>query len=74
MRGTKAIAATARKAGPAGRHGNSVGAYICTDLACPLHLRGKGDAGRQLEETLTLAEKIERTQSNLSAFLHRVSA
>ena len=63
---------TARKAGPAGRQGNSVGAYICTDLACSLHLRGKKDAGRQLEETLTLAEKVQRTRTNLAAFLQQV--
>jgi hypothetical protein len=64
---------TARKAGPAGRQGNSVGAYICTDLACSLHLRGKGDGGRQLEETLPLGEKIDRTRANLAAFLRQVA-
>ncbi|GAB3347195.1 FBP domain-containing protein [Micromonospora halotolerans] len=63
---------TARKAGPAGRAGNSVGSYLCTDLACSLYLRGKKNAGRRLDESLTLAEKIDRTTANLAAFLQRV--
>ncbi|MEN3608466.1 FBP domain-containing protein [Plantactinospora sp. ZYX-F-223] len=63
---------TARKAGREGRQGNSVGAYLCTDLACSLYLRGKKDAGRRLDETITLPEKIERTTASLAAFLDRV--
>jgi hypothetical protein len=63
---------TARKAGRSGRQGDSVGVYICTDLACSLYLRGKRDAGRRLDETITMAEKIERTTASLAAFLHRV--
>ncbi|MEV4759264.1 FBP domain-containing protein [Micromonospora sp. NPDC049559] len=63
---------TARKAGRSGRQGDSVGAYLCTDLACSLYLRGKKDAGRRLDETITLAEKIERTDAALAAFLRRV--
>lgn len=65
---------TARKAGPAGRPGNSVGTYICTDLACSLYLRGKkktGASGR-LEESLTLDEQIERTKGHLSGFLDKL--
>ncbi len=63
---------TARKAGPQGRQGDSVGAYLCSDLACSLHLRGKGDAGRGLEETLTVEEKVDRMTRALSAFLGQV--
>ncbi|WP_436657952.1 FBP domain-containing protein [Micromonospora sp. URMC 103] len=63
---------TARKAGRQGRQGNSVGAYICTDLACSLYLRGRKDAGRRLDETLTVAEKVDRTTANLAAFLRKV--
>ena len=50
----------APKAGRAGQQGNSVGAYICSDLACSLYVRGKKDAGAgaRLHETLTLEEKI----------------
>ncbi|PBC59841.1 hypothetical protein BKI49_33080 [Streptomyces sp. Tue6028] len=66
---------TARKAGAAGREGNSVGVYICTDLACSLYVRGKRlpPSGTRLEETLTVAEQIARTVHNLSAFLDRVT-
>ncbi|MCF0096024.1 FBP domain-containing protein [Micromonospora sp. NPDC049114] len=65
---------TARKAGRDGRQGNSVGAYVCSDLACSLYLRGKKrDAGRRIEETITLAEKIDRTTGHLTAFLRRVT-
>lgn len=65
---------TARKAGKTGQQGNSVGAYICTDLACSLYLRGKKEAGPggRLHESLGLAEKIERTTANLTGFLDRV--
>lgn len=63
---------TARKAGPDGRQGDSVGAYICTDLACSLYLRGKKDGGRRINETISLAEKIERATANLAGFLRKV--
>ncbi|KUO06443.1 FBP domain-containing protein [Streptomyces caeruleatus] len=65
---------TARKAGPAGREGNSVGLYMCTDLACSLYLRGKKvpDSGARFEESLTLEEQIARATGNLSAFLDKL--
>jgi hypothetical protein len=67
---------TARRAGEAGRQGNTVGQYFCADLACPLYLRGKKQAavGGDLYESLTLAEKITRTQGNLHTFLDKVTA
>ncbi|HEV7652427.1 MAG TPA: FBP domain-containing protein [Actinophytocola sp.] len=63
---------TARKAG---RRDNSVGAYMCADLACSLYLRGKLDAGpgARLPESLGLAGKIERTAANLAGFLRKVT-
>ncbi|MBM0232754.1 FBP domain-containing protein [Micromonospora sp. STR1_7] len=64
---------TARKAGPGGRQGNSVGAYICSDLACSLYLRGRKHAGPRVYETLTLAEKIDRTRTALSGFLRKIT-
>lgn len=66
----------AAKAGRAGQQGNSVGAYICGDLACPLYVRGRKDAGvgARLPESLTLEEKIQRTVVNLTAFIARVTA
>lgn len=65
---------TARKAGREGHAGNSVGAYMCADLACSLYLRGKRDAGPggRLHESLSLPEKVERTAANLAGFLARV--
>ncbi|MEV5959637.1 FBP domain-containing protein [Streptomyces sp. NPDC051987] len=66
----------AAKAGRAGQQGNSVGAYLCSDLACSLYVRGKRDAGvgGRMPESLTLEEKIERTVTNLAAFLDKVTA
>lgn len=67
---------TARKAGAAGREGNSVGAYMCTDLACSLYLRGRKvpESGGRFEESLTMEEQIDRTMGHLTAFLDKVSA
>ncbi|MEU9737482.1 FBP domain-containing protein [Streptomyces sp. NPDC048002] len=67
---------TARKAGPAGREGNSVGLYMCTDLACSLYLRGlrTPDSGSRMEESLTLEQRIARTEANLGAFLDKLDA
>ncbi|MER7577178.1 FBP domain-containing protein [Streptomyces sp. NPDC052415] len=67
---------TARKAGAAGREGNSVGLYMCTDLACSLYLRGKKvpDSGLRIEESLTQAEQVARTRANLTAFLDKLHA
>lgn len=65
---------TARKAGTAGREGNSVGLYMCTDLACSLYVRGKKtpDTGMRIEESLTVEEQIARTTGNLAAFLDKL--
>ncbi|MDF3298933.1 FBP domain-containing protein [Streptomyces tropicalis] len=67
---------TARKAGAAGREGNSVGVYMCADLACPLYVRGLRvpDSGSRLEESLTVEQQIARTMGNLTAFLDRLTA
>ncbi|UNM16881.1 FBP domain-containing protein [Streptomyces formicae] len=53
---------------------NSVGAYMCTDLACSLYVRGRKDAvpGGRLNESLTVEEQIARTRGNLFAFLDRL--
>ncbi|MEQ8144920.1 FBP domain-containing protein [Streptomyces sp. OP7] len=65
---------TARKAGPAGREGNSVGAYMCTDLACSLYLRGLKvpETGARFEESLTLEQQIDRARGNLLAFIGKL--
>jgi len=65
---------TARKAGTAGREGNSVGMYMCTDLACSLYVRGlkKPAPGGRFHESLTLDEQIERGRANLNGFLAKL--
>lgn len=65
---------TARKVGAAGRHGNSVGAYMCDDLACPLYIRGKKTATRmgRYEEALTVEEQVDRMLGNLGRFLDKI--
>jgi hypothetical protein len=65
---------TARRTGEAGRQGNTVGQYLCVDLACSLYTRGKRQpaAGADLDETLSVAEKIARSRGNLTAFIDKV--
>ncbi|KDQ71007.1 FBP domain-containing protein [Streptomyces sp. NTK 937] len=67
---------TARKRGQAGRDGNSVGIYLCTDLDCSLYVRGKKlpASGRRLEESLTVEQQAERTRNKLAAFLDTLAA
>ncbi|MFC7221337.1 FBP domain-containing protein [Streptomyces polyrhachis] len=61
---------TARKPGRAGREGNSAGLHMCTDLACPLYLRGLKSTGpMRYEESLTLEQKVERMSDRLEEFL-----
>ncbi|QIB42545.1 FBP domain-containing protein [Streptomyces aureoverticillatus] len=64
----------APRAGEAGRQGNTVGLYICADLACSLYVRGKKQSAlaRRFEESLTLEEQNERTTRNLNGFLDQV--
>jgi hypothetical protein len=64
-------------AGASGRQGNSVGEYLCTDLACSLYLRGKRQPRGRLvrqEETLSLDERVDRAMTNLHGFVKRVVA
>lgn len=65
----------ARKAGAAGKKGDSAGIYICRDLGCSLYVRGKKVSGAaSLRETLTHGASIERLQRNLDQFVDRVLA
>ncbi|HEY6496127.1 MAG TPA: FBP domain-containing protein [Trebonia sp.] len=67
----------APRVGKPGQQGNSVGTYLCTDLACSLYLRGKKPViglGGRFKERLTLEEKVERTMTNLAAFMAKVTA
>jgi hypothetical protein len=66
----------APRTGKAGQRGNSVGTYLCTDLACSLYLRGLKPAvglGGRFKERLTLEEKVDRTMANLAAFAAKVT-
>lgn len=65
---------TARRAGAAGRQGNTVGQYLCSDLACSLYVRGrrKSVVGAEIEETITVGEKVARARRNLTTFLGSV--
>lgn len=64
----------ARRTGEAGHQGNTVGQYLCTDLACSLYTRGKKQSasGAEFAETLSVDEKIARTRFNLTAFIDKV--
>jgi hypothetical protein len=66
----------AARTGKAGQQGNTVGTYICGDLACSLYVRGKkavvGLGGRP-PERLTLEEKVERTMTNVAAFIAKIT-
>ncbi len=63
----------APRPGASGRAGNTVGAYLCVDLACSLYARGLERPERaQPEETLTPEQKVARLQVNLATFLRRV--
>ncbi|MDI2130211.1 FBP domain-containing protein [Yinghuangia seranimata] len=66
----------ARKAGAAGRQGNSVGVYMCTDLACSLYVRGKKAVapGARITESLTVEEQVDRTRDKLAGFLEKLLA
>jgi hypothetical protein len=67
----------APRAGKAGQQGNTVGEYLCSDLACSLYVRGKkavrGLGGRPVER-LSLEEQSERTMTNLAAFIAKIKA
>ncbi|MFG3614994.1 FBP domain-containing protein [Nocardia sp. NPDC047654] len=67
---------TAHKAGESGRRGNSVGTYMCTDLACSLYARNKKRPalGSRYREDLTPEEKVERVRDNLNTFLAKLYA
>lgn len=65
---------TARRTGEAGRQGNSVGQYLCSDLQCSLFARGikSSPNGHDLDETVDLDGRIARANMNLHSFLNRV--
>ncbi len=65
---------TAAKSGEAGRQGNSIGTYMCTDLDCSLYARGKKRPalGARYREDLTTEQKSDRVLANIGAFVTRL--
>ena len=71
--GSSVALSVARKAGAAGKKGDSTGIYMCRDLACSLYVRDKKVSGAaSLRETLTLEASVERLHRNLDRFVDRV--
>ncbi|MFF1613200.1 FBP domain-containing protein [Amycolatopsis sp. NPDC058278] len=64
---------SAKRAGKAGREGNTLGIYACGNLACCRYVRGdlKSDVPQPFE-TLTLEERIARLEEKLHKFVARV--
>ncbi|MET7757951.1 FBP domain-containing protein [Streptomyces sp. NPDC005389] len=62
---------TARRARQSGHGDDTVGEYICSDLACSLYVRGKKRAqpGGRMKESLTVDEKVERLRTKFAGFL-----
>jgi hypothetical protein len=63
----------ARRGGPAGRNGNTVGTYICADLACSHNVRVEKATPDLYPDTgRTVAERIAGLQSRLDGFVAEV--
>jgi hypothetical protein len=62
----------ARRAGAAGKAANTVGTYICADLACSLYLRGLRDPEVPQGETVSPERRTERLTERLDSFVSRV--
>lgn len=64
----------ARRAGTAGRDGNTVGTYVCADLACSLYIRGLRELDVPQGETAAPDVRAERLAARLEGFVNRVLA
>jgi hypothetical protein len=64
---------SARKAGSAGKDGNTLGIYACGDLACCLYVRSKRKPSvPQPVETITQDERIARLREKVTRFVDQV--
>ena len=72
--GQGALLMVARRAGKAGLNHNTVGTYICADLACSLYVRGlrRAIGGGWMPETITSEFRTHRLRENLEDFLGQV--
>jgi hypothetical protein len=62
---------TARKAGEAGEHGDTVGTYVCADLSCHENVRlAMPLAPSEIRASVDL--KIDGTKRRTEAFVDRV--
>jgi hypothetical protein len=63
----------ARRIGNAGKLGNTVGTYICADLACSLYVRGKRKPSTPNPKLAsTVDEDAARTMVSLNKFVDEV--
>lgn len=55
-------------------HYSSLGTYLCTDLGCADYSVGTASPGgiRQMEETMTVEDRKERTADNVRGFIRRL--
>lgn len=61
---------SARRAGPAGERGDSVGTYICSDLACQETVRlGRPAAPSEVQPSVSELERIEGLARRTRAFV-----
>jgi hypothetical protein len=61
----------AARAGASGRDGNTVGTYICADLACSLYVRGLKELELPQGETAAPDERAHRLRDRLDTFVSR---
>jgi hypothetical protein len=64
---------TARKAGDAGAHGDSIGTYICADLSCHENVRLAAPLAPN-EVRASVDRRIDGTRRRAEAFVERVLA
>lgn len=64
----------ARRAGTAGREGNTVGTYICADLACSLYVRGLKELELPQSDTASPADRARRLRDQVTGFVNRCLA
>ena len=62
---------TARRAGEAGEHGDSVGTYICADLSCHENVRLALPLAPS-EMRASVDRRIDGTRARVEAFVERV--
>jgi hypothetical protein len=66
---------TAQRAGPAGERGDSIGTYICADLACSLLIRiSPPQYEMQPSPDAVVATRATRLAERVDAFVGRVLA